>query len=803
MATIDLGRVTPIYRGEYVAATTYELNDIVLYNGDLYWHVGKTPTTGTAPTDTAVWNLAFSGSAVKTAIEGYASAASDSAASAAGSADTAGSSASAAAESAGAASEAQVKAETAQEAAEAAKEASAASAEQAAAALPLDTTLSLTGKAADAGAVGAAVDDLKSTFNGVSGADIPAFTAGGLHAETGIEYDLSTRSRTTFIQVEPNSYITFLFPFSTPNFLRIYEFADNTPTTEEVNTKLNTQYAYNGDTCQMSAQTNFIRIQVDAAPSAVTGVVLLRGGGYQRNQFLGLNYNDATPIAGTSEAHADLNDYMTPGNYVVVSAALAAFVDNAPLTNVGYKLVVMQTSGFNRIFQLLIPNLGQTLGATFYYRNYNGEWNSWKEVANKEYVDNFGSSILARCATLLASDATTLNNGTDLNSISTPGAYLVASTESAATMINAPTLAVGYKLVHFQTTLNTRLYQIAFVNSGGVPTIYIRNKPSDAGWTSWRLLSSDANTVTSSSIYVTSDNYTAYFPTAKFSDITYKTIMHIGNNVPLTDGPTGDEWIGTPDRTSGYITGTLVVYTPIANPQYEASGLVQLLIGYRSTDYKPTLSYRIAKYTNDAYVWSNWSKFEENGYLHASNMIVYGGSMDKTFRDMDDMPPNTIAQLDLNLNGSDSAHTLAHHPAPGVSCVAMCYAFSYTSRHGKVQTVYTIDGRFYWRYGYLQDVGDYRWTNWRQTVTDDGSLLRNKGRLANGTNINSIIDNAIYLLGAQENANYVNNAVSSGAAYLTVKTNNAIVFQTVESLGGARYSRYSNDTGVTWSSWVT
>ena len=100
MATIDLGRVTPIYRGTYDAATTYEVNDIVLYDGDLYWHTSGAATTGTAPTDATVWTLAFSGSAVKTLIESYATAAFGSASAASTSATAAAGSASSAAEAA-------------------------------------------------------------------------------------------------------------------------------------------------------------------------------------------------------------------------------------------------------------------------------------------------------------------------------------------------------------------------------------------------------------------------------------------------------------------------------------------------------------------------------------------------------------------------------------------------------------------------------------------------------------------------------------------------------------------------------
>ena len=38
---MNLGRVVPLHRGDYDAAQTYELNDIVNYQGAGYWHRGS------------------------------------------------------------------------------------------------------------------------------------------------------------------------------------------------------------------------------------------------------------------------------------------------------------------------------------------------------------------------------------------------------------------------------------------------------------------------------------------------------------------------------------------------------------------------------------------------------------------------------------------------------------------------------------------------------------------------------------------------------------------------------------------
>ena len=57
MATNDIGRVTPIWRGFYSAATTYELNDIVIDTaGSVWWHKSGELTTGVIPEAGEIWD---------------------------------------------------------------------------------------------------------------------------------------------------------------------------------------------------------------------------------------------------------------------------------------------------------------------------------------------------------------------------------------------------------------------------------------------------------------------------------------------------------------------------------------------------------------------------------------------------------------------------------------------------------------------------------------------------------------------------------------------------------------------------
>ena len=74
MATNDIGRVTPIWRGIYSDAASYELNDIVLdAGGSVWWHVSAEITTGTAPGSGETWapviDMRIFAEDIRTAIE--------------------------------------------------------------------------------------------------------------------------------------------------------------------------------------------------------------------------------------------------------------------------------------------------------------------------------------------------------------------------------------------------------------------------------------------------------------------------------------------------------------------------------------------------------------------------------------------------------------------------------------------------------------------------------------------------------------------------------------------------------------
>ena len=59
MATIDIGKIKPVFKGAYNNSTAYVLDDIVYYNGSSY--VAKQSTTGNVPTNGTYWEVLASG----------------------------------------------------------------------------------------------------------------------------------------------------------------------------------------------------------------------------------------------------------------------------------------------------------------------------------------------------------------------------------------------------------------------------------------------------------------------------------------------------------------------------------------------------------------------------------------------------------------------------------------------------------------------------------------------------------------------------------------------------------------------
>ena len=58
---IDLGKLRFLWRGQYSAGSSYELNDVVLYGGNSYVYINTQATSGNLPDNATYWSLMSNG----------------------------------------------------------------------------------------------------------------------------------------------------------------------------------------------------------------------------------------------------------------------------------------------------------------------------------------------------------------------------------------------------------------------------------------------------------------------------------------------------------------------------------------------------------------------------------------------------------------------------------------------------------------------------------------------------------------------------------------------------------------------
>lgn len=320
-----------------------------------------------------------------------------------------------------------------------------------------------------------------------------------------------------------------------------------------------------------------------------------------------------------------------------------------------------------------------------------------------------------------------------------------------------------------------------------------RRKKSSTGWRDWTKEAIEYSnlTLTNSSVY------------SDFNDFPIGSIITV-SNIELNNSPEGYNNTGHDVMDTGSITATVMTF---ATTPYNPFLKSQICVYYRQQNTgKPRIAYRSAMRISENYTWTPWSIMSEDSIIHATNRIVDINHLDYTFDDFDDAPINSIYQVDFNTGNS-----VAHNPAPGRSGSLMTYGFSNSSRHAQSQIYISRVSEtqvplMFFRYCVEIGTHEYQWSKWcKVNATADGDTnvaIYNKGRLANGSDLNGVTDNSVYLLGGQTNAQYVNNALTTSSGYLTVYANGQIVFQKVEGLDGTRYSRYSDDSGSTWTPWT-
>lgn len=257
----------------------------------------------------------------------------------------------------------------------------------------------------------------------------------------------------------------------------------------------------------------------------------------------------------------------------------------------------------------------------------------------------------------------------------------------------------------------------------------------------WTVNATNRNTITANRITITATNKAQYFIDA--NNAPENVWFEIQAAAQIANTPHGNG-ISTASGTytdlrsiTGYLDGSLFTYKTgagtLINQIFISSGK------HASAKTTPNVMYMRTKYTGG--LWGDWTKFGGNSTLTASNIAIrkkmiapyldgngnptatntgianpqYMGDDPLIFNDFDNAPMMSIYQIDLDCD----ATVMAHNPEPGLSSILITIGFSYITRHGQIQICSGVKstGTFAWiRYGYQQDVNDYRWSGWKSIV---------------------------------------------------------------------------------------
>lgn len=181
---------------------------------------------------------------------------------------------------------------------------------------------------------------------------------------------------------------------------------------------------------------------------------------------LGINYTDvATSLANNN----DLNNIIKPGTYRSVSSAMTNSLTNCPFTGSGCILKVEYNSNNNFIRQILIPNNRYDIYIRYYYQINSTTW-GWSEW-HEDFVNPYELNI-------------SIASNTDLNDITTPGAYYCGSGATAGTLTNAPITTTGFRLEVYRVSNSGSFRQVAYPNNSN--NYYVRYKQgSTSAWQAW------------------------------------------------------------------------------------------------------------------------------------------------------------------------------------------------------------------------------------------------------------------------------------------------------------------------------
>lgn len=252
----------------------------------------------------------------------------------------------------------------------------------------------------------------------------------------------------------------------------------------------------------------------------------------------------------------DLNTLTTIGTYHSPSASVSASLLNCPISNRGFKLLVLPQgySGLSYGAQLILVSEGGAVSSGYnsiYMRSYWGSsgWTAWSKIA------------LASGNGSIYSLGEEISSGADLDNYMTPGSYYSPSATVSASLSHVPSTSSGFRLEVKTTITSTRLIQVAYYNLSAV-VIFVRAYTQD-GWGDWeRLMRASEVGYSSESFNITLGDINTSVTVRKFGRVAVMSVnMGSTTGTPFS-GVSDNPVLGTlPEAFRP--AGTVNIYSPV------------------------------------------------------------------------------------------------------------------------------------------------------------------------------------------------------------------------------------------------
>lgn len=337
-------------------------------------------------------------------------------------------------------------------------------------AVQTDTTLTVSGTAADAAAVGGELGRLRDVLSGVGNAEFLEWNDGYYYDLRGDSVDVSSPSPSASYACAVDSY--------SPGTLYLYWGlgASAARTYAAVSSSGAILEALGSTPSQAVSKCRLIGISSDYLTT--TAKMVFNSKASVAHAVL--------KLTGVSEIapNTELDSLTDPGTYFSRTGTITGTLGHIPDgANSGFVLFTKKShpTSANYAAQILMLSKADT---SVWLRTYSASaWGDWKRVVTDADLETL----------LNISDLAAISEGDDMDDYTTPGSYACGTAAICVTLDNQPLVSpAGFSLYVVRSRFNTDgtnyIRQIIFPNKAGSSPVYTRTKTTE--WGDWQLLTS-------------------------------------------------------------------------------------------------------------------------------------------------------------------------------------------------------------------------------------------------------------------------------------------------------------------------